>query len=398
MKTVGRSSAPSGSAPSGHTQRQRSLITTTTHSALKQLVELSPDALLVIDAQGMITHANTALAQLFGFARDQILSQPLEALLPERIHSAHVTHRNTYLAHPHTRPMGIGLDLVGRRQDGVEFPVDISLRPCSIKGQLYVIAAIRDVTAQRAWERERGDLLSRLRLQSDLINLAHDAILVRDMANRILEWNKGAEELYGWSAQEAIGHVTHILFKTRFPTALATIQAQLDREGGWEGELIHTRPDGRTVIVESRQSLIRDANGDPSAILEINRDITERRRMEEAESSAQSSTLAQLAFLQQVVDALPNGVYVVHGHDARLVLANRAAASSWGAVWQAEQPMQEFVAQHQIRVTDAQGASSAPEEWVTVRALREGIPSCTFRKSSIVPEATPSLCWSTSRH
>ena len=98
-----------------------------------------------------------------------------------------------------------------------------------------MIAAIRDVTAQRAWERERGDLLSRLRLQSDLINLAHDAILVRDMANRILEWNKGAEELYGWSAQEAIGHVTHILFKTRFPTALATIQAQLDREGGWEG-------------------------------------------------------------------------------------------------------------------------------------------------------------------
>jgi PAS domain S-box-containing protein len=371
---------PSTRAPNGHVQRQRSAITTTTHTALKQLIALSPDALLVIDDQGVIAHANAALAQLFGYALDQVLSQPLEALIPERIRSAHVTHRSAYLTAPHTRPMGIGLDLVGRRRDGDEFPIDISLRPCSIKGRLYVIAAIRDVTAQRAWERERAELLSRLRLQSDLINLAHDAILARDPANRILSWNTGAEELYGWSAQEAIGHVTHILFKTRFPTALATIQAQLDREGRWEGELIHTRPDGHTVIVESRQVLIRDADGRPSAILEINRDITERRRLEEAESSAQASTLAQLAFLQQVVDALPNGVYVVHGYDARLVLANRAAASSWGAVWQAEQPMQVFLDQHHIRLTDTQGRSLAPEEWVTIRALREGAPILHFQE------------------
>ena len=156
MKTVDRSTPPSGSAPSGHTQRQRSLITTTTHSALKQLVELSPDALLVIDAHGIITHANAVLAQLFGFALDQVLSQALETLLPERIRSAHLTHRSAYLTHPHTRPMGVGLDLVGRRKDGDEFPVDISLRPCAIKGQLYVIAAIRDVSAQRQLEREDG--------------------------------------------------------------------------------------------------------------------------------------------------------------------------------------------------------------------------------------------------
>ncbi len=228
MKTVDRSTAPSGSAPSGQMQRQRSMITTTTHTALKQLVDLSPDALLVIDEQGMITHANAALAQLFGFALDQVLSQPLEALLPERIRNAHIPHRSAYLAAPHTRPMGVGLDLVGLRQDGSEFPVDISLRPCAIKGQFYIIAAIRDVSAQRQLERERTELLRRLQLQSNLINLAHDAILVRDLANRILEWNRGAEELYGWSAKEAIGQVTHILFKTRFPMALSTIHAQLE--------------------------------------------------------------------------------------------------------------------------------------------------------------------------
>jgi PAS domain S-box-containing protein len=380
VKTVGRPAAPSLSAPSGHLQRQRTITTTTTHSALKQLVDLSPDALLVIDDQGVVTHANAALAQLFGYALEQVLSQPLELLLPERIRSAHVLHRSAYLAAPHTRPMGVGLDLVGRRADGAEFPVDISLRPCTVKGQLSIIAAIRDVSAQRAWERERADLLGRLQLKSDLINLAHDAILVRDVANRVLEWNTGAEELYGWSAREAIGQVTHILFKTRFPTALTTIQAQLEREGRWDGELIHTRPDGRTVIVESRQALIRDVEGHPNAILEINRDITERRRMEEAESSAQASTLAQLAFLQQLLDALPNGVYVVHGYDARLVLANRAATSTWSAVWQAEQPMQEFVAQHRIRLTDAQGRSLPPAEWVTLRALRANAPILHFQE------------------
>ncbi len=126
------------------------------------------------------------------------------------------------------------------------------------------------------------------------------------------------------------------------------------------------------MIVESRQALISDTDGRPSAILEINRDITARRQMEEAESSTQAATLAQLAFLQQILDALPNGVYVVHGRDARLVLANRAAASSCGAVWQPEQPMQQFVNQHHIRLADAQGRPLPPEEWVTMRALREG--------------------------
>lgn len=350
----------------------RASVITTTPSALKQLLALSPDALLVTDDRGVIQYANGAVARLFGYGVDQLLQQSLEILLPERMRSQHIAHRSAYLSVPNERPMGVGLELIGRRQDGGQFPVDVSLRPCRAQGRLLVVAAVRDVSAQRAWERERSELLARLRLQSDLINLAHDAILVRDPMSRILSWNKGAEEIYGWSAQEAVGRVTSVLFKTRFSTAATAVQAQLEREGAWEGELIHTRPDGCTVIVESRQALIRDTEGRASAILEINRDITERRRAEELDASAQATTLAQLAFLQQVLDALPNGVYVVHGHDARLVLANRASVSDWGAVWQVDQPVQAFLAQHQIQLTDAQGHSLPPEEWVTLRALREG--------------------------
>ncbi|HEY7341361.1 MAG TPA: PAS domain S-box protein [Ktedonobacterales bacterium] len=346
-----------------------SAITMTTLTALKSMLDLSPDAVVIIDRVGAIVLLNRQANMLFGYASDQLVGCPLEVLLPERLRTDHLAHRGQYLAAPHSRPMGVGLDLVGRRQDGSEFPVDISLRPYLIKRQLHVMAAIRDVSAQRQWERERKDLLERLRLQTDLINLAHDAILVRDPADRILVWNTGAEELYGWRATEAIGQVTHSLFKTRFPMPRAAIQAQLNSEGAWEGELAHTRPDGRMVIVESRWVLVRDETGQPSAILEINRNITERRRLEEAEAAAQANTLVQLSFLQQLLDALPNGVYVVHGHDARLVLANRAATSAWGAVWRHEQPMVEFFDQHRILLTDAQGREIPMEQWATMRAL-----------------------------
>jgi PAS domain S-box-containing protein len=336
------------------------------------LLDLTPDAVVVIDHAGIIVLLNSQACALFDYAPDELIGHRLEDLLPERLRTTHLAHRSQYLAAPHARPMGIGLDLIGRRKGGSEFPIDISLRPYLIKRQLHVMAAIRDVTAQRQWERERKDLIERLQLQTDLINLAHDAILVRDPADRILVWNTGAEELYGWSASEALGQVTHALFKTRFPTSRVAIQAQLDREGAWEGELAHTRPDGRVVIVDSRWVLVRDEAGQPSAILEINRDITERRRLEEAEAATQANTVVQLTFLQQLLDALPNGVYVVHGHDARLVLANRAATSSWGAVWRHEQPMQEFLDQHRIMLTDAQGRQLATEQWATIRALRQG--------------------------
>jgi PAS domain S-box-containing protein len=363
-----------------------SAITTTSLATLTRLLELSPDAVVVIDQRGVIVLANPQASTLFGYTPDQLIDHPVELLLPERLRTGHIRHRTGYLAAPHSRPMGVGLDLVGRRQDGTEFSVDISLRPCLIKGQLHAMAAIRDVSAQRQWERERTDLLARLRLQTDLINLAHDAILVRDPANRILVWNKGAEELYGWTAQEALGRVTHTLFKTRFPNSHTTIEAQLQRYGAWEGELTHTRPDGRMVIVESRQVLVHDAAGQPSAILEINRDITKRRQIEEAEATTQTNTLLQLSFLQQLLDALPSGIYVVHGRDARLMLANHAAASTWGAVWEPEQPMEDFLDQHGIKLTNAQGQPLMPDMWATLRAVRYGETSLQLQEVIYRPQ------------
>ncbi len=335
------------------------------------LLNISPDALITVDLAGTIVLVNEQVATLFGYSQAELVGQPLEMLLPERLHTAHVKHRTRYAALPRRRPMGVGLDLVGRRKNGGEFPVDISLRPIQVEQVVHIVGAVRDMTAQRRLEQVRTRQAKHLQQQTTLINLAHDAILVCDSIDRVLSWNRGAEELYGWSAQEALGRVTHILLKTRFPVSLPAVEAELEREGHWEGELVHTRRDGRTVVVESRQVLVRDEQGNSTAVLEINRDITERRQLEQAQNTTYAEALAQRTFLQQVLDAMPASIYVVHGHDARMLIANRQVASIWGANWPPDMPLREFLELHGIQILDGHGHAFPPEAWATMRALRE---------------------------
>jgi len=123
--------------------------------------------------------------------------------------------------------------------------------------------------------------LAEMQLYVSLLDLAHDAVIVCDPASRVLFWNQGAEQLYGWTAQEAIGAITHDLFQTPFPTSRGALDCFLATGKQWEGELTRRRKDGSQVIVESCQVLRCNARGEPLAIMEINRDITERKRREQ---------------------------------------------------------------------------------------------------------------------
>jgi PAS domain S-box-containing protein len=127
---------------------------------------------------------------------------------------------------------------------------------------------------------------------AELITLAYDAIIIRNPASTIISWNQGAERLYGWTEQEAASQVSHELLKTRFPHSREVIDNLLALHGQWEGQITHTLRDGRQVIVESRQVLVRDESGQPSAILEINRDITERERLQREREEARANELA----------------------------------------------------------------------------------------------------------
>jgi len=345
------------------------------HVTLRELIQqmgISPDALVVVDQAGSIVMVNEQAATLFGYSSEELRKQRLEMLLPEHLHEIHTTHREHYFAEPRTRAMGAGLQLFGRHKNGTEIPVDISLRPVLLDDELVVIGAIRDMSEQYRAELERMQQAEQIRLQAELIELSHDAILIRDSVSRVIFWNKGAEELYGWSSQEALGRITNSLLKTRFPTSLAEVDAHLERDGRWEGELTHTRRDGSLVVVESRQMLVCDVQGHRTAILEINRDITERRHLEQAMQAVHAQAVARLDFLQQIMDALPGSIYLVYGSDARLLLANRAAASLWGAIWHIDQPMLEFLATNGIKIFDAQGHPLTPKYFATLRAVQEG--------------------------
>jgi PAS domain S-box-containing protein len=117
--------------------------------------------------------------------------------------------------------------------------------------------------------------------QASLLDQTHDAIFVRNMNDVITYWNRGARELYGWRAEEAIGKSSHELLRTTFPAPLDALREEVLRAGRWDGELKHTRADGTEVTVASRWALQQDMREQPIAILETNNDVSERKRRED---------------------------------------------------------------------------------------------------------------------
>lgn len=153
------------------------------------------------------------------------------------------------------------------------------------------VGVARDVTEQRRAQQELAAQTASLREQAELLDLAHNAILVRKLDGTITLWNHGAELLYGVRKADAIGRVSHSLLQTSFPAPLADIERELAERGYWEGELVHTRSDGRKLCVASRWVLRRGEDGADDAVLAINTDITERKQAEEAAAQRQQEII-----------------------------------------------------------------------------------------------------------
>lgn len=148
---------------------------------------------------------NAEAERLFGYQREELIGEPLELLVPERQRELHVGLRHKYFAHPTTRQMGPGLELRVLRKDGRELPVEIRLGALQTETGVLGSAAVRDVS-------ERKRLVAQLEQRGRLMDLAHDAIIVREPAgSRITNWNRAAEEIYGFGAEDARGAVTHEL-------------------------------------------------------------------------------------------------------------------------------------------------------------------------------------------
>jgi PAS domain S-box-containing protein len=155
--------------------------------------------------------------------------------------------------------------------------------------------------------------------QASLLNLTNDTIFVRDMSDVITYWNRGAQELYGWRAEEAIGKRAHLLLQTVFPMPVDEIHGALLRAGRWEGELEKTRADGTQVVIAGRWSLQRDAQERPVAILETNNDITGRKRTEQQIRNLNADLEKRTTELQATNKELEAFAYSV-SHDLRAPL------------------------------------------------------------------------------
>ncbi|BAY38012.1 multi-sensor hybrid histidine kinase [Nostoc sp. NIES-2111] len=148
---------------------------------------------------------------------------------------------------------------------------------------------------------EREEAEQELRRTLEILDSASDSIIIRDMDDRIMYWNRGAELLYGWAKEEVIGQYIHQFLQTVFPKSLEIVLSEFLEQGNWEGELHHTTRDGRHIIVASRWTLQRDAQGQTYTQLEINTDISDRKQAElalaQAKEAAEAANRTKSEFL-----------------------------------------------------------------------------------------------------
>jgi PAS domain S-box-containing protein len=238
------------------------------------IINSAMDAIISVDDGQRVILFNAAAERMFGYSAAEVIGRPITRLIPERFRASHEGHIRRFSVTGETsRAMGALGAVSGLRRSGEEFPIEASISQLEAGGQKLFTVILRDIT-----ERNRAE--EQLIEQAALLDQSHEAIVVRDLDNRIRYWGRGAERLYGWTAEEAIGRPVQEMTYRESLSQLAEATGIVIKKGKWNGELRHITKDGREVIVEGHWTLVRDAEGNPKTILAINTDITEKKRFE----------------------------------------------------------------------------------------------------------------------
>ena len=286
---------------------------------MRAVVESSDDGIVSKDLNGVITSWNAGAQRIFGYTEAEVIGQPITIIIPPELHGEErqvlqrlragerIEHYETVRLTKRGKRVDVSLtispmkdstgrivgaskiarDITERKQADEELrkaheELEIRVRERTAElaqsNRLLQTQIQERIQAQEALERQTAVL----REQSRLLDLANDAIFIRSFEGTIFYWNEGAERLYGWTKEEALENRLGMLLQTEFPIPFEEIREVLVREGSWEGELIHTRRDGSRVTVNSRWTLWRSAEGNPLGWLQINTDITGRKRAEES--------------------------------------------------------------------------------------------------------------------
>ena len=285
----------------------------------RRLLELAPDAMILVDRTGRMTLVNSQTQRLFGYTEAELLGQPVEMLVPDGVRAGHAAHRAVYAAAPRTRAMGSGLSLAGRRKDGTEFPVEISLAPMETEDGLLVMSAIRDVTERKQAE---GALRTSEAKFRRLLELAPDAIVIVDRDGRMTLVNSQAQRLFGYAEQEMLGQPVELLVPDRVRGGHVAHRARYmaeprTRPMGSGLALAGRRKDGTEFPVEI--SLAPMDSEDGMLVISVIRDVTDRRAAENRISTLNSDLERRVAELAAVNRELESFSYSV-SHDLRAPL------------------------------------------------------------------------------
>jgi PAS domain S-box-containing protein len=249
---------------------------------LAKIPEARNQAVLITREDGVIIGFNPKMEELFGYSRDELLGHKPEMLMPRRLSTLrwsrfrqhYVEHDTDYAGRSRFRPLGHGLNLWGRRRDGVEFPIEVSLGLVEIGTETLVSASIRDITEGKRAEELAAQLAA-------IVEASDDAIVGITLSGIILTWNKGAEKLCGYTEDEVVGRSVITLIPTGQPVDSLAIMKQLQRGRHIESyEATCDHKDGHPIDISVRISPVLNKRGKVVSASVIARDITRIRQAE----------------------------------------------------------------------------------------------------------------------
>ncbi|MBV8653382.1 MAG: PAS domain S-box protein, partial [Alphaproteobacteria bacterium] len=270
---------------------------------LAAIVESSDAAIIGKTLDGIVTSWNRSAERIFGYAASEMIGKPIHVIAaPGR--SEEMTQILDRIRH------GERIDhyeTERRRKDGRIVHISLTVSPIfDDRGQIVGASKIaHDITERRVAEAQLKAKSDQLEEFAHALDLA--PAMVRGLDGRIMLWGRGLQSLYGWTAEEAIGRVSHELLKTEFPKPLPDILAELLETGEWQGELAHIHRSGRRVVVASQWALHRDAAGNPISVLKLDWDVTEARQ-------AQSMIAEREARLRSILDTAPDAIITIDAH------------------------------------------------------------------------------------